>query len=135
MIRNLAKLATVTLFAALAAASPAVAAGTQPATTIRTAVQPAPANPIPQDWARLDRCWVDRGQLDTPAGRRAAAAALPDDCKQSPWPSLLCDWRVDYPSRYWVEQACGRIDTWGPDFGSSYSPEGKRWVEYWRNHG
>lgn len=71
------------------------------------------------DWPLLGQCWIDRFLPHTQ--RQAAFATLPDHCRD-PQLSLRmwCDWRADYPSRYWVEQACGRIADWPANFGASW---------------
>lgn len=102
---------------------------------LRSVIQPAPEQDYPDwlyqqpdhyayhpDWAVMESCWVDRftgpqpnrpGCPRTDQGDRALA--------------LGCHWTVDYPSRYWVEQACGPISGWGPEFG-------RYWYQGWDEH-
>jgi hypothetical protein len=53
---------------------------------------------------------------------------------------IACDWRYDYPSRYWVEQGCGRIADWRTGFGAHWwagwdQHPAKDWVQRIRGGG
>lgn len=93
-----------------------------------SAVQPAPEPDYPDwlfeggrgepDWPALEACWADRF---------TSPNATPPGCSDAYPLTLWCDWRVGYPDRFWVEQACGRIADWGPRFGES-------WWHGWDRH-
>jgi hypothetical protein len=135
------KLAVVAVAVALIAAVPVavlngpVAPVTQPGAPV--AMQPAPEPSYPAwlyepatgpgysgiDWSLMERCWIDRfaGPQPTRPG------CLPAEFGDAYPLQLGCHWTVDYPSRYWVEQACGRVAGWPAHFGTS-------WWGQWAQH-
>lgn len=121
----LVALATV-LIVTLPALLAAVAEPTPSSGTMRAATQPEPdypewlfepAYPEP-DWALLEQCWTDRF---------TSPNTTPEGCADSYPLTLPCDWRLSYPSRFWVEQGCGRIADWPGHFGES-------WWGAWEQH-
>jgi hypothetical protein len=87
------------------------------------------------NWPVLEQCWIDRFLPRDQAV--AAAAARPATCQAL---MLACDWRIDYPSVYWIEQACGRVSSWSGTFGESWYgnglyPEARVWVATARSGG
>jgi hypothetical protein len=108
-------------------------------TGLRSVVQPAPEPSYPAwlseggpgepNWAVLETCWID---VFAPHAQRQAEYQLQlADGRRSRCPAgemtIWCDWRVGYPSRFWVEQACGRISSWSADFGA-------HWWGAWDEH-
>lgn len=88
------------------------------------------------DWAFLERCWKDRyargeAWVDEQGRTRYYGTPVKPGCSPEEIggrPRVLgCHWTVDYPSRWWVEQACGRIAGWPADFGQS-------WWQGWDEH-
>jgi hypothetical protein len=108
-------------------------------TGLRSATQPAPTPDYPEwlseggpgepNWGVLETCWIDKFLSHTE--RQAEYQEQLADGRRSQCPAsemtIWCDWRVGYPSRYWVEQACGRISSWSADFGAS-------WWGQWDRH-
>jgi hypothetical protein len=89
------------------------------------------------NWPVLEQCWIDRFLPHDQAV--VAAAARPASCTGQAL-MLACDWRIDYPSVYWIEQACGRVSSWSGSFGESWYgnglyPEARVWVATVRSGG